>query len=163
MPTGVITKIVSRLYNPVVDVWHAPTNCCQPYLHHDGRVPLECLLFFVKMFTFPGIHFTNGLWAYKPNLLKFCMALTQKLIIRSDHNFAHVTTAEQNCDLIGSLQWWLKWKENSQYNNYEVINCVWNDPQEAYEYLYWRKGGKGIGNCFTSHFWASKSNLTSVG
>ena len=53
-----------------------------------------------------GGHFTHSLWA-KPNLVKFHFALTQQIMIWSDHNFALVTTAVlswqvQICDLIGS-------------------------------------------------------------
>ena len=53
-------------------------------------------------------HFTNRLWIYNLNIIKIHVALTWKIMIKSCHNFAHVTTAElswhvQSCDLIGSL------------------------------------------------------------
>ena len=73
-----------------------------------------------------GVCVTKGLWAHNPNLANLHTALTWKVIIssghnfachnssaammiRSDHNFAHVTTAElswhvQNCDPIGSSE-----------------------------------------------------------
>ena len=53
----------------------------------------------------PGTHVNKDLGTYNPNLVKFHVALSSKTRIRSDHNLAHVTTAElswhvQNCDLI---------------------------------------------------------------
>ena len=53
-------------------------------------------------------HFTNKLWAHNPNLVRICVVITQKLRVKSGHNFAHGPTAElsghvQNCDLIGPL------------------------------------------------------------
>ena len=43
-----------------------------------------------------GIRFTNGTWAYDPNLLRIRCALMRKIMVRSGHNFAHVMTAQQS-------------------------------------------------------------------
>ena len=52
-----------------------------------------------------GAHFTKGLWAHDPNLVKMpnCFYYTVYSIIRSGYNFAYATTAQlswhvQNCD-----------------------------------------------------------------
>ena len=53
--------------------------------------------------------FTETLWAHNPNLVKNYFAISWKIILRSCHNFAHVTTGQlswhvQICDLIESLK-----------------------------------------------------------
>ena len=58
-------------------------------------------------------------------------------MIRSGHNFAHVTTAQlswhvQKYGLIKVFKSWLKQKEFSQNFNYEIINSLWNLSQSSY-------------------------------
>ena len=64
------------------------------------------------------IHFTKSSWAQNWNFVKTYVTLTQYIMLRSGHNFAHVMTAVlawhvQICDLIGSLKLLLKRKEIS--------------------------------------------------
>ena len=52
----------------------------------------------------PGSLCTKSLWAHNSNLVPICAAITLEIMIRSGHNFAHVTTAQlswhvQNCGL----------------------------------------------------------------
>ena len=56
----------------------------------------------------PWIDFTNGLWDHYWNLLKFLVAVMLIVMIKSDHDVAHVTTVQllwhvQDVDLFGSL------------------------------------------------------------
>ena len=53
------------------------------------------------------------------------------MVIRSDHSFAHGTTAElschvQNCDLIWLLELKSLQNEFSQDVSYELLNHFWN-------------------------------------
>ena len=75
----------------------------------------------------PGDHFTKGLWAYTPNLLKKIHKTHMKLMMgNSDLNFVHVTTAElswhvENCDLIALVKSILEQAEFSQ--GFDIIKC----------------------------------------
>ena len=42
----------------------------------------------------PSTHYTRDAWARKSNLVKMRVAHTVKIIIRSSHNFAYLTTGE---------------------------------------------------------------------
>ena len=70
--------------------------------------------------TYPCWDFTNRSWAHDPNLVKKYIALTWKIIIRSDQNFVHAITADQswnvqNWDLIGWLESKLEQKEVTRF------------------------------------------------
>ena len=84
--------------------------------------------------TMPGSHFTKGSWAHNPNLVRILVAITRKIMIRSGHNSAHVTTAElswhvQICDLIESLELILQQRQFEQVFSYELASTLWNRPQ----------------------------------
>ena len=77
-----------------------------------------------------GTHFTNGLWAHNPNLVKTYVALLWNWMTWSGHNFAHAMTAKlswhlQICDLNES------WESKSEQNefsgdfNYEIIDLLY--------------------------------------
>ena len=80
--------------------------------------------------------YTNGSWVpfykqlrvHNPNLdTKYMELLNKNLKIHSNHNSAHVTTAEllshvQSCDEIGSLKSKLEQIKFSQVLKYELIN-----------------------------------------
>ena len=70
--------------------------------------PVEWLVVHSSFDPTPRTHFTNALWVHKWNLVKIIFNCFMILMIQSDCNFAHVTTAQlswhvQNCDLIWSL------------------------------------------------------------
>ena len=81
----------------------------------------------------PGISFTNGWWAHKPNLVKQKKKEKNtyywiKIMTRSGHNFAHAMTARlswhvQNYDLIASLESKLEQKYFSQDFSDELLHC----------------------------------------
>ena len=50
-------------------------------------------------------------------------------MIRSGHNFAYATTAEQNCDVIGSSESKLGHEEFSQDFNHEFMNLCEMRPR----------------------------------
>ena len=73
--------------------------------------------------TYSGPHYMNSLWAHNPNLLQICFVLIWQLMIRSDHKFAHVTSAElswhvQIGDLIVSPK--LKLEQNGLLHYYII-------------------------------------------
>ena len=79
-----------------------------------------------------GAHFTNGLWAHDPNLVKRHVAFPWNLVTWSGHNFAHAMTAllswhVQICDLIESLELTSGQYKSSQGLNYEFMNDLLNE------------------------------------
>ena len=84
------------------------------------------LIWFEVCFLRLGTHFTNTLSAHNSNLAKIFVCSSIKIIIRSGHNFAQVTTAGQNCYLIGWLRLKLEQHKFSQDLKDELINCLWN-------------------------------------
>ena len=88
-----------------------------------------------------GTHFTKSLWAHNPNLEKIWNALTWKIIIKSGHKFAHVTTAMlswhvQIFDLTGLFGSYLKTKLISQDFSYELINPSWDGSEEVFPAIF---------------------------
>ena len=76
------------------------------------------------------------LWHQNPNLVKIDVALNTTTRIKSGDIFAHVVIAEllayvQNCDVIGSLEIKLVWKQFLKKFNYELINSLWNGSQNT--------------------------------
>ena len=72
----------------------------------DDVITANCSddIFIVYIHTWA--HFTNGLGAYDPNLAQFPDGITQKLSIRSDHNFARTChdSSVHICDLTASQE-----------------------------------------------------------
>ena len=81
----------------------------------------------------PGAHFTKGLRAHNPNVCKFFLLLISTLMIQSDHNFAHVTTAQLSWHIYAKL--WpglmIVFKVSAtsiwQDLDYELKNSWWNN------------------------------------
>ena len=93
----------------------------------------ECLIM-IQLYCVPETHLTRSLWAHNPNLIKLHVDITWKILTRSGHNFAHVTTAElswhvQSGELIRSIMLNLEQKEFWQDLEYKFINvceiCEW--------------------------------------
>ena len=78
-----------------------------------------------------GAHFTNGLWAHNPSLVKMHVAFPWNLMTWPGHNFAHTMTAllswhVQICDLIESSELTSRQYRSSQDLNYEFMNDLFN-------------------------------------
>ena len=92
-------------------------------------------------------NFTKAFWAHNPNFTKIHIALPVIIIIRSGHNFAHVTTAEQlwyvqNCRLIGSLKSYIgyEWKIYQHMpvaSALEILQSCTNPYIFRYSIIYW--------------------------
>ena len=137
-----ITTVRMNLFNMVACIfiivllsaresWRVTFLVCLVQITHfvggqRGRWDLLCLFLMT-----PDTRFTKDLRAYYPNLVNIHLVLAWKIILRSGHNFAHVTTAGlslhvQNCGLVVVLK--SKWEqlELSRDFNYELINPLWN-------------------------------------
>ena len=116
-----------HIVNTTLMSFFAKPTPCIVYLHKHPHVSTQCSFVIVSLTNFMfcisgklmegylmkawdrGTISNNVYWLiiqiFKKNVL-----LLQKIMIRSGHNFAHVTTAKlswhvQNCDLTGSLEW----------------------------------------------------------
>ena len=96
-----------------------PTYCSRTFHHAMDRAAavttawLQLVLKYILTARgnqhIPGTNFTKCLWAHNPNLVCINIVFICKMIIRSCHNFAHVTIAQlswhvQNCDMIRAMK-----------------------------------------------------------
>ena len=79
--SGLLLVVAAVMINEVLD-------CLQSSL---SLASWNQTLLIIPMGQWPGNHFTESLWAHSPTLVKIYIALLWKTMIRSDHNFAHVT------------------------------------------------------------------------
>ena len=90
----------------------------------------------------PGMHSTNGLWAYKWNLVKIYSLPILIIIILSGHNFARAMTAllswhVQNCDLIWSIVFLQEQYKYLRDLDYELINVCKMFPDMPWPEVKW--------------------------
>ena len=99
----------------------------------------------------PGTYLTQDLWAHSWNLRNIYFIYIGILTTQSDHDFAHVTTAQlswhvQNCDLSWSLFFKLERSVILQNLKHGLINSLWNEPQVQDESSHFiLSGGSGVG------------------
>ena len=115
--------------------WHRPASTYQECL----RVMISSLYFSTTYIPSPlrqdilcspfipnihgsGTHCTKSLWAHNPNLEKIWNALTWKIIIKSGHKFAHVTTAMLSWRANFRPDWiiWIIFKDKINFTRFQL-------------------------------------------
>ena len=101
----------------------------QDFMRFEFKMSFEVYAHYPVLPQASGTHFTKGLWAHNPNLIRICVAVAWNYddLIRSQFRRCDCSWAVQMCDLIRSSK--LKLKRNVFLS--ELKNRWWNGWQRS--------------------------------